>query len=115
MFGLAIGIHLLNLLALPFIALIVHFNKYKPKMGTFIVTVGITLLVFTIIYLGIIKGLPNMANSYGLITPIIIVLAVFVIMVNSVWKKYYQLSTIITCFVLILIGFSTYATIFNLY
>ena len=29
MFGLAIGIHLLNLLALPFIALIVYFNKYE--------------------------------------------------------------------------------------
>ena len=77
MFGLAIGIHLLNLLALPFIALIIYYNKYEFKPGTFIATVGITLMVFMVIYLGVIKGLPNMANSYGLNYPIIIILLVF--------------------------------------
>ena len=35
MLGLAIGIHLLNLLALPFIALIVYFNKYEFKIISF--------------------------------------------------------------------------------
>ncbi|MEE2858522.1 MAG: DUF2723 domain-containing protein, partial [Candidatus Neomarinimicrobiota bacterium] len=65
MFGLAIGIHLLNLLALPFIALIIYYNKYKPKVSTFLGTIGITIIIFMVIYLGIIKGLPNMANAYG--------------------------------------------------
>ncbi|SVB87836.1 uncharacterized protein METZ01_LOCUS240690, partial [marine metagenome] len=63
MFGLAIGIHLLNLLALPFIALIVYFNKYEFKLGSFLATMGVTLLTFMVIYLGIIKGIPNLANS----------------------------------------------------
>jgi len=112
MFGLAIGIHLLNLLALPFIALIVYFNKYEFKLTTFMATVAITLLTFIVIYLGFIKGLPNMANSYGLNFPIAAVLLTFAVMTYSIWKKYYQLSTIFTCLVLILIGFSTYATIF---
>ena len=112
MFGLAIGIHLLNLLALPFIALIVYFNKYEFKISTFLATIGITLATFMIIYLGIIKGIPNMANSYGLNTPIIIVLLIFAATAYAVWKNHNQLSTILTCFVLILIGFSTYTTIF---
>ncbi len=112
MFGLAIGIHLLNLLALPFIALIIYFNKYEFKIGNFMATVGITLMVFIIIYLGIIKGLPNMANSYGLNFPIFVVLAVFIATIYSVWKNYYQLSTILSCLVFIIIGYSTYATIF---
>jgi hypothetical protein len=112
MFGLAIGIHLLNLLALPFIALIVYFNKYEYKISTFLATVVTTLLTFMIIYLGIIKGIPNLANSYGLYAPIFVVLLVFVAMAYSVWKKHNQLSSILTCFVLILIGFSTYTTIF---
>ena len=112
MFGLAIGIHLLNLLALPFIALIIYYNKYEFKPGTFIATIGITLMVFMVIYLGVIKGLPNMANSYGLNYPIIIVLLVFTSMAYTIWKKHYQLATILTCLVLVLIGFSTYATIF---
>ena len=112
MFGLAIGIHLLNLLALPFIALIVYFNKYEFKLGSFVATIGITLITFLVIYLGIIKGLPNMANSYGFNFSIVIILLIFVAMAYSVWKNYYQLSTILTCLVLIIIGFSTYATIF---
>ena len=51
MFGLAIGIHLLNLLALPFIALIIYFTKYEFKFTSFFATVAITLLTFMIIYL----------------------------------------------------------------
>ena len=112
MFGLAIGIHLLNLLALPFIALIVYFNKYEFKVGTFIATMGITLFTFMVIYLGIIKGIPNLANSYGLNFPIIIVLLIFSATAYAVWKNHHQLSTILACLVLILIGFSTYTTIF---
>ncbi len=112
MFGLAIGIHLLNLLALPFIALVVYFNRYKFKPSTFMVTIGITLITFIVIYLGIIKGLPNMANSFGLNFPIFVVISIFALTAYSVWKNYYQLSTILTCLVLIIIGFSTYATIF---
>ena len=72
MFGLAIGIHLLNLLALPFIALIVYFNKYEFKISTFIATIGITLLTFMIIYLGIIMIILsvlicffNISRTYG--------------------------------------------------
>ena len=112
MFGLAIGIHLLNLLALPFIALIIYFNNYNFKIGTFIATIGITLISFILIYLGIIKGIPNIANMYGISTAVILVLSVFLLMIYSISKEYYQFSTIITCFVLILIGFSTYTTIF---
>ena len=112
MFGLAIGIHLLNLLALPFIALIVYFNKYEFKVGTFITTTGITLFTFMVIYLGIIKGIPNLANSYGLNFPIIIVLLIFSTTAYAIWKNHHQFSTILACLVLILIGFSTYTTIF---
>ena len=62
--GLAIGIHLLNLLAIPFIALIIFFkldNKLKPiPFITLMVTTG---TIFLIIYKGLIKGLPSIANK----------------------------------------------------
>ena len=112
MFGLAIGIHLLNLLALPFIALIIYFKKFNFKLDTFIITIIITLVTFIIIYLGIIKGIPNLANSYGLNSAITIILIIFLMMGYSVWKQYNQFSTILVSLVLILIGFSTYTTIF---
>ena len=112
MFGLAIGIHLLNLLALPFIALIIYFNKFEFKLNSFFITIGATLLTFLTIYLGIVKGIPNLANSYGLYVPIFLILFTFIAMMYAIIKKYNQLSTILTCLVLILIGFSTYTTIF---
>jgi len=112
MFGLAIGIHLLNLLALPFIALIIYFNKYEFKWSTFLLTILFTLGTFIIIYLGIIKGIPNLANSYGLMVPAVIILGIFGITAFAVMKKHPQLSTLLTCLVLIIVGFSTYTTIF---
>ena len=46
MIGLATGLHLLNLLAIPFIALIIYFKKYEPNWKTFGYTVAITGIVF---------------------------------------------------------------------
>ena len=64
--GLAIGVHLLNLLALPFIALIIFYklnreNKIKPR--NYLILTIFTSLIFVIIYKGIIKGLPSIANK----------------------------------------------------
>ena len=65
MFGLAIGVHLLNLLTLPFVALIIYFKKFKYSLKTFIITIIATLLSFVIIYLGIIKGIPDITSKTG--------------------------------------------------
>ena len=54
MFGLAIGVHLLNLLTLPFVALIIYFKKFIFKPITFLITILITLLTFFIIYVGVV-------------------------------------------------------------
>ena len=113
MLGLATGIHLLNLLTLPFIALIIYFKKYKYSHIGLIYSIGLTLVSFIIIYLGIIKGLPNLANSYGLYVTIAIVLSIFPIAYYFIFIiKNTTASTIISFFALILIGFSTYSTIF---
>ena len=66
--GLAIGIHLLNLLAIPFIALIIFFKyieKYDKKITYYnwsIMSI-LTGICFLIIYKGIIKGLPSIINK----------------------------------------------------
>ena len=52
MMGLATGLHLLNLLALPFIALIIYFRKYRFKWSSFGILVGLTAIVFFIIHNG---------------------------------------------------------------
>ena len=82
--GLAIGIHLLNLLAIPFIGLIIFFNyisKTNHRMNLYnilalMVGVGLSFLV---IYKGIIKGLPSFAyKTDSLFIPITFIGVTFI-------------------------------------
>ena len=63
MLGLAIGVHLLNLLTLPFIMLIIYFKKFDFRIKTFIMPVILSLIIFIGIYIGIIKGIPDLMNK----------------------------------------------------
>ena len=54
MLGLASGIHLLNLLTLPFIALIVYYKKFDFKISSFLITGAISIGIYLFIYQGII-------------------------------------------------------------
>ena len=47
MFGLAIGVHLLNLLTLPFVALIIYFKRFKFTFTTFIIPSNLCSLQYT--------------------------------------------------------------------
>ena len=70
--GLAIGIHLLNLLAIPFIALIIFFKYKKISFYNIFVLMISTGSVFVVIYLGIIKGLPSIANKTNSVVVVIL-------------------------------------------
>ncbi|WP_246853493.1 DUF3098 domain-containing protein [Rufibacter aurantiacus] len=61
--GLSIGVHLLNLVALPTIALLVYFQKYKPtKWGVLLALVmGVALVL--VVMEGVITGLPSVAGA----------------------------------------------------
>jgi len=112
MIGLAIGIHLLNLLALPFIALIIYFRKQSFEWKSFLITIGITGVTFVIIHNGVIKGLPKLAGEIGIFGVVVAVLIVFGIMIWSIVNKQQLLSIVFTSMVLILIGYSSYTIIF---
>ena len=85
--GLAIGIHLLNLLAIPFIALIIFF-KYLEQTDTKITIYNLaalglsTGLCFVIIYKGIIKGLPSIIDKTQ--NPIILIAFFTVIIITTI-------------------------------
>ena len=110
MFGLAIGVHLLNLLTLPFVALIIYFKKFNFKPLTFLITVCLTLLTFFIIYVGIIKGIPDITNKTGslffaLFLPIILVATIFINnykKINVIYIKVLSATSIISILILLL-------------
>ena len=112
MMGIATGIHLLNLLTLPLIALIIYFKKREFTVASFAILIFIPIIIYGIIYQGIIKGLPNIAQNFGVNTAIFIVLAIAGLMIYCIKEKHYISATIFTSFFLVVIGYSTYATIF---
>ena len=66
MIGLATGVHLLNLLALPFLALIIFFRKFNFSYKGFAITTLATGAVFYLINSGIINGMPKIVDKIGL-------------------------------------------------
>ena len=124
--GLSIGVHLLNLLAIPAIVLIYYFSKYRVSLPGLLKALGISLLILAFIMYGIINGLVKMASvfellfvngfrlpfSSGLIfyAPFIILLIVFGIWYTHKYGKVLW-NTIILCITVILIGYSSFAMI----
>ncbi|MGM0545147.1 MAG: glycosyltransferase family 117 protein [Bacteroidota bacterium] len=121
LFGIALGIHLLNLLALFFVALIIYFKKYEFSYGSFGALMGVSTAAFLLIYPGTIQGFPSLMEwiinaSYGLIGPIGFI--IFVGLVFS-WGLYYThqkgyrlANIVILCYAMIMIGYSSYSLIF---
>ena len=112
MIGLATGLHLLNLLTLPFVALVIYFRKYKFEWKSFGITMVITAVVFFIIHNVIIKGMPKIAEAIGVFSTGLLIIAVFGAMVWAVLNQKKLMSVALTSMVLVLIGYSTYALIF---
>ncbi len=112
LFGLAAGIHLLNLLVLPFVALIIYFRRREFSWGGLLITMAITFAVYLVIHLGVIKGLPQLALAGGvsLVVVLIAVLAFACVWVISRHIK--NASIILASLLLVVVGYSTYATIF---
>lgn len=121
LFGIALGIHLLNLLALFFVALIIYFKKYEFSYKSFGALIAISSAAFLLIYPGTIQGIPSLMEgvisaSYGLIGPVGFIILVMIIMAFGLYytqKNGYRMANIvILCYTMILIGYSSYSLIF---
>ena len=110
--GLAAGIHLLNLLALPFVGLIIYFRRREFTLAGLMITAAITLAVYIVIHLGMIRGLPQLALAGGVG---LVVLLIATLTVAAVWvirRRNKNASIILASLLLVIAGYSTYATIF---
>jgi len=70
--GMAIGVHLLNLLTLPAIAFVIYYRKFKPQTSArrfwgFMLTGIISLLAIAVIMWGIIPGVAVVASKFELL------------------------------------------------
>ncbi|MFY0699077.1 MAG: DUF2723 domain-containing protein [Balneola sp.] len=120
MFGLAIGVHLLNLLALFFVALIIYFKKKDFTYMSFGIMGILAVTSFFVIYPATIKWIPDWSSkvggaTYGLINPLVFIFLIMLAVAWGVWythKKKYRLANIaIISYAMILMGFSSYSVI----
>ncbi|MFD2570410.1 DUF2723 domain-containing protein [Spirosoma soli] len=122
--GLSIGVHLLNLVTLPALALIYYFKKYpKPTFWGGATAFGIGLVILGVINSGIIPGLPGMAfaverffvNTLGLpfTSGVIFFTIVFLgaVVYGIIWsarQKRVVLNTSLLALAFVLIGYASY-------
>lgn len=127
MMGLSIGVHLLNLVAIPVLGLIVYFKYYENvTRNGILATLAISGLIVIFILEGIIPGLPSLAgrmeiffvNSFGLpfgsgviFFAVVFLGALIYGIIYSIRKNNYILNTALLSFAFIIIGYSSYMMI----
>lgn len=124
--GLSIGVHLLNLLAIPAIAFVYYFRKWKASWRGILVTGLISLVVLGFIQEGLIKGAVQLAGSFelffvnslgmGFNTGVIVYSLLLIgliagLLVLTHKKRWALVNTAVLSFAMVLIGYSTFAVI----
>ena len=124
--GLSIGVHLLNLLAIPAIALVYFFRKYEFSITGLVVTGVISILLLGMIQIGVIQGLIHLAAKFELFfvnsmsmpfnSGIVVYLFFLIAVISAVvyysrQKGWWALNTLALSVAMILIGYSSFTTI----
>ena len=121
LFGLASGVHLLNLLAIFFVGLIIYFKKFEPEIKTLVIAGVLMALTFFSIYPFTMFWIPDLADNigdstYGLIGPLTYFLLIGAIIGGGIYythqKKYRWANIILVGYAMILIGYSSYSLVF---
>jgi hypothetical protein len=122
--GLSIGVHLLNLLAVPAIVFVYYFRKYQVSRNGILVASGISLVLLATLIWVVIPGLVVAAswfellfvngiglpyNSGVVIYAIALTGAVSYGIVYTYRHKKVVANTILICLAVIVVGYSSYA------
>lgn len=127
MMGLSVGVHLLNLLAIPALAYVYYFKKYKVNSKGFLLAGVIGVGILLAIQYGIIPGVVSLASKFelffvnsmgmgfntGLIVYAILIVSLLVggLFYTYKIKPLPVANTVILALTVILIGYSSYALI----
>ena len=124
--GLSIGVHLLNLLAIPAIVMLYYFKKYEPSRNGILKAMGLSVLLLGGLMYVVIPGIVKIAflfdlffvNVIGLPFNTGLIIFILALIGGIVWGVRYTVSrnkvvanTILMAFTVVLIGYSSYALI----
>ncbi len=124
--GLSIGVHLLNLLAIPALIFVYYFKMYTPTKEKTAITFIISLIILGLIQGLLIPGIVSIAGKFELFfvntiglpfnygTIIYFLILISAIIYGLKWSKEKNkplYNNLILCFTMILIGYSTFLTL----
>lgn len=124
--GLSIGVHLLNLLAIPAIVLVYYFRKHKATRNGILISLAISLVILGALMYVLIPGVVTIAtwfelmfvNGIGLpfntgviVYALLLVAAIVYGLIYTVRKKLILWNTVLLSILVILIGYSSFAMI----
>ena len=95
--GLATGLHLLNLLTIPFIGLIIYYTIGKLSAKNLFITLSLSMIIFFGIQSLIIQGLPQITLSIGLVGLICLVRTLLILCAYSIQKNKALSSIFLSC------------------
>ena len=121
LFGLAIGVHLLNLLAIFFIALIVFYIEFEKddwsssqRFWGLVATGAVSSAAFLIVYPGIVQVLPGILGDSP--APALLTIGTFALIGFGVYWTHRQgmqaMNLVMLCLTVVMIGYSSYTLIF---
>jgi hypothetical protein len=124
--GLSIGVHLLNLLAIPALVFVYYYRKYKVTRNGILLSLAISFVILGVIMYVIIPGVVTVAtwfelmfvNGMGLpfdtgviIYALLLIAGIVYGIIYTVRKKLILWNTVIVGVTVILIGYSSFAMI----
>jgi hypothetical protein len=124
--GLSIGVHLLNLLAIPAIVFVYYFKKYPPDRKGILASLGISVLLLIVLLYLIIPGIVKVAGIFellmvnglglpfnsGLILFIIVAVGLLAYLIHRTHRERRRvLNLILVSFTVIVIGYFSYGVI----
>lgn len=124
--GLSIGVHLLNLLAIPAMVFVYYFRKYPYSRTGMVKTFFLSVLILAGIQYGVIPQIPNLAakfdilfvNSFGLpfntgaiFFALVVIVGIFLLLRYAVRKGNYVLHTATLAVCMIILGYTSYTMV----
>lgn len=110
--GLALGVHLLNLLALPMVFMIIYFRREQLSLNSAVKWAAIAAGSFVVIYPGVVKYIPKTIELYSFFPVLLLPVILAFLTVLAVQKKKHNYSLMLMSLMLVLVGYSTYNMIY---
>ena len=124
--GLSIGVHLLNLLAIPAIVMVYYFRKFKIELKGVVIALVLSIVILGIVMYGIVQGIVKVASwielysvntlsfpfNIGILFFILILLAIILYGIYYSTKNHRViLNTVCLSIIMLLLGYASFALV----